>query len=314
MALAQSLKAFVRENKEDGTRGDGYSLDPRILVEREGFNVRDYNDPDVIAHIEEFADAYAKGHYVPPITVKVVDGKPEIREGHCRTRGALLAIERGHDVKRVRVDEFKGDEFAETALLLTSADSLPLKALERVTVLKRMVNQGHTETEVAEAIGKTPEHVRQMLMMDQMPLELKRMVNAGQISPTYALELFKEHGTAAVEVAQAGLEKAASNGKSKVTRKTVTGRRRLSPKVMNTLRDHMGKMADRFDAIKVEEGQKEVSVSMSVEEFEALKQAASQIKAAEVSDQASDAPGIEEGMAVSDSVSGDSQDSASVNQ
>lgn len=302
MALAQSLKAFVRNNKDNGTRGDGYSLDPRILVEREGFNVRDYNDPDVIAHIEAFAEAYANGHYVPPITIKVVDGEPEIREGHCRTRGALLAIERGHDIRRVRVDEFKGDEFAETALLLTSNDGLALKTLERVAVIKRMVNQGHTEAEVAEAIGKTPEHVRQMLMMDQMPLQLKRMVNAGEISATYALDLFKVHGTGAVEVAQAGLEKAKVNGKKKVTPKTVGGRRRLSPKVLNSLRDHMGKMADRFDAITVAEGQKEVSVSLSVEEFEALKQAASQVKAAEASSD-SDSHGE---IVTSDSIEGDS--------
>lgn len=305
MALAQSLKAFVRENKETGTRGDGYSLDPRTLVEREGFNVRDYNDPEVIAHIEEFAEAFANGHYVPPITVKVVDGKPEVRDGHCRTRGALLAIERGHDIKRVRVDEFKGDEFAETALLLTSNDGLALKTLERVAVLKRMINQGHTEAEVADAIGKTTEHVRQMLMMDQMPIELKRMVNANQISATYALELFKEHGTKAVEVAQEALEKAKGNGRQKVTRKAVTGRRRLSPKVLNSLRDQMGKMADRFDAIKVEEGQKEVSVSMSVEEFEALKQAANQIKAAEASDDSAESgEGMKAGEIASSTESG----------
>ena len=284
MAIAQSLKAFVRDNKDNGTRGDGYALDPRILVEREGFNVRDYSDPDVIAHIEGFAEAYANGQYVPLITVKVVDGKTEVREGHCRRRGALLAIERGHDIKRVRVDEFKGDEFSETALLLTSNDGLALKTLERVVVLKRMVNQGHTEAEVAQAIGKTVEHVRQLLMMDQMPIELKRMVNAAQISATYSLELFKEHGTSAVDVAQTGLEKAQVNGKKKVTAKTVNGRNRLSPKVLKALRDHMSKMSDRFESVTVTKGEDMVSVSMSVSEFEALKKAASQIKASEVAD------------------------------
>lgn len=50
-----------------------WKVDPRRLTEIDGFNLRDYDDPDVIAQIEAFADAYANGRYVPPLIVWVDD-------------------------------------------------------------------------------------------------------------------------------------------------------------------------------------------------------------------------------------------------
>lgn len=51
---------------------DLWKADPRRLIEVEGFNLRDYDDPDVIAQIEA-ADAYTNGRYVPPLIVWVDD-------------------------------------------------------------------------------------------------------------------------------------------------------------------------------------------------------------------------------------------------
>ena len=37
-----------------------------MLEEEEGFNQRDYNDPEVVAHIESLATAYQAVNFVPP--------------------------------------------------------------------------------------------------------------------------------------------------------------------------------------------------------------------------------------------------------
>ena len=86
-----SLKSLAEDKSVEGVNKTTYfKVDPRLLREEEGFNLRDYSDPEVIAHIEGFADSYANGRYVPPLVVRTtVDGRIVPVEGHCRRRGAL---------------------------------------------------------------------------------------------------------------------------------------------------------------------------------------------------------------------------------
>ena len=67
-------------------------LSPLLIEEEEGFNERDYNLPHTIAHIEMLAKAWAQSAQMKPIEVQVVDGRCFVRDGHCRLRGARLAM------------------------------------------------------------------------------------------------------------------------------------------------------------------------------------------------------------------------------
>lgn len=87
------------------------------------------------------ADAYKRGDYVPPIIVKVIDGKVYVREGHRRRRAILLAIEEGADIQFVQVVEHKGDE-AEQSLLIATSNDGPLSPLERAVIYARLANWG----------------------------------------------------------------------------------------------------------------------------------------------------------------------------
>lgn len=75
--MATSLKGMAADPSVAGVKKtDLFRVDPRLLHEEEGFNLRDYDDPDVVAHIEGFAESYASGRYVPPLVVRTtVDGR-----------------------------------------------------------------------------------------------------------------------------------------------------------------------------------------------------------------------------------------------
>ncbi|AYK20414.1 hypothetical protein [Aeromonas veronii] len=85
-----SLKGMAADPSVAGVKKtDLFRVDPRLLDEEEGFNLRDYSDPEVIAHIEGFADSYANGRYVPPLVVRTtVDGRIVPVEGTAAAVGA----------------------------------------------------------------------------------------------------------------------------------------------------------------------------------------------------------------------------------
>ncbi|HBU0563312.1 TPA: hypothetical protein MCP53_002799 [Klebsiella pneumoniae] len=133
MAVINSLRALKGVTApEELKKGDGFTISPQLLLEEEGFNTRGafcenyYERPDIKAGIRVLADAYKRGDYVPPIIVKVIDGKVYVREGHRRRRAILLAIEEGADIQFVQVVEHKGDEAEQSLLIATSNDGLPL--------------------------------------------------------------------------------------------------------------------------------------------------------------------------------------------
>jgi ParB-like chromosome segregation protein Spo0J len=187
-------------------RGDGWQVDPLLLIEEEGFNPRgafsnDYwNRPDVVAHIRGFADAYKDGRFVPPIVVVVRNGDILVRDGAHRRRGALLAIEEGAELALVQVTEFKGDEAAQATLVLTAADGRTLAPLERAVQYGKLVGWGWSIARIAKEAGKTTEHVRITLPLLDLPIELKQLIADDVIKATLAKALYDEHGTKALDL------------------------------------------------------------------------------------------------------------------
>lgn len=187
-------------------RGDGWQVDPLLLIEEEGFNPRgafahDYwNRPDVVAHIRGFADAYKAGRFVPPIVVVVRNGDILVRDGAHRRRGAVLAIEEGADLALVQVTEFKGDEAEQAKLVLTAADGRTLAPLERAVQYGKLAGWGWSIARIAKEANKTPEHVRITLPLLDLPIELKQLIAEDVIKATLAMALYNEHGTKALDL------------------------------------------------------------------------------------------------------------------
>jgi len=245
-----SMKALNRAS-EDVSRSDLFSVSPDMLTEEAGFNVRGafneayFEQPEVEEHIRGLADSYKAGRYVPPIVVQVREGIPYIRDGMHRRRALMLAISEGADIKRVQVLEHRGDEAQQTLLLATSNDGRPLSPMERAVIYDRLEKWGWTVQEIASSVRRTTKHVGQTLALLDMPLELKRMVQRNEIAATQAAELFRQHGDDAVSM----INKARENtDKGKVTKKDIVKVPRMTKKVQQAVRTHLGTITARLAA------------------------------------------------------------------
>ncbi|WP_027859792.1 ParB/RepB/Spo0J family partition protein [Marinobacterium jannaschii] len=270
MAQISSLRAYQQANKDTVTKGNMFSVPPQALVEEPGFNVRDYDDPDVVQHIRNLANAYARGDYVDPVVVKVVDGKLFIREGHCRRLAMLLAIEEGAEILRTPVIEYKGDDAAQVALIVTSNSGLKITTLQTAEVYRRLSAWGFSDTEIAERVGKTSTHVRQMLDLLELPTELKQLIKDGKISATAALETFKEQGTAAVGTINKAVENAEEAGRKRITRKDLGGPKPLPKKVAIRVQSAFSTFTEKLDRASLDAKTEKVTVELTLEEAEAL--------------------------------------------
>ncbi|MEQ6436246.1 ParB N-terminal domain-containing protein [Comamonas sp. w2-DMI] len=278
MAIPQSLKSLHvhmgNDAKQKGitdedpmiTKGSGFSIAPELLEEEEDFNTRGafigkeeyFSQPEVVDEIRKLADAYKRGDMVPAIIVKVKDGRVLVRDGHRRRRAILLAKSEGADIKRIRVEEQSGDEDAQTLLIVTSNNGAPLSVLERAVVFDRLNKAfGWKISEIATRAGVTQENVRQLLKMMELPLELKKMIQRKEVSATYAMELFAEHGTNATQMIKDELAKKPESGSSadskkpkKVTKKSMESTPRLTRKVVTQLHSSFVSLTTRLEQAK----------------------------------------------------------------
>lgn len=280
MAQVNSLKSLNRESA-DVSKSDLFSVAPHLLLEEEGFNTRGafcedyYERPDIKDGIRSLADAYKRGDYVPPIIVKVRDGNVFVREGHRRRRAILLAISEGADIRKIQVLEHKGDEAEQTLLIATSNDGLPLTPLEKAVIYGRLANWGWSDQEIAERVGRTAEHVRQAKALLELPLELKQMIQANEVAATYASELFREHGEAAVQMLKEAKAGEGEEKPKKLTRKKVEKKSspKIGKKVVEAMHKSVSSLTKRLDTIKEDGDTFTLTLTRDdVEELQALRE------------------------------------------
>lgn len=218
----KSLKAQA-ENKVEGVKKKTtFQVDPRILQEEEGFNLRDYDDPEVMAQIEAFAHSYLNGHYVPPLVVRVrEDGSISPVEGHLRRHGAMLAIKRGAPLPFVDCEEFKGDEKECNSLMLRAAEGLKLKPLKKALGYLRLKEQGMSNAEIADDQKVTPARVEQLLLLAEAGPVVHQLVREDKVAAEAAIEALRVHGNKTAEFLMGKHKEATERGEKKVTRSTL---------------------------------------------------------------------------------------------
>ena len=271
-AAINSLKTLNKQS-EQVSKTDLFLVEPHLLEEEAGFNVRgefcdDYfNKPDVVEHIRRIADAYKRGDYVPPIIVQVREGRIIVRDGMHRRRALMLAITEGAEIKKVQVLEHKGDEAQQAILIATSNSGRPLTVLERAVIYGRLQGWGWAPAEIANKVGKTSVHVSQLLGLLDLPLAIKKMIQDETVSATYAAELYAKHGAAAIEMLQQVKDKA-TNGK-KITAKAMNNTPRMSKKMVEQMRNHISSI--RLDSAKLTDNGL-YSVVMTKDELDKLRE------------------------------------------
>lgn len=201
-----SITAFLNHvNKaQPGSikKNDIMMVPVELLEEEDGFNERDYTRAETIEHIDNLAAAYEAGEQLPPLQIKVKNGRCYVRDGHCRRLGVHKAIARGATIERLPCIEFKGDEIEQKWLILKSNQGLQLTALERAALYQKFVNWGIPIKDIAAKANKTDEHIRQQLFLLELPVALKAMINDGIVSASLASKQYKEFGEVAISMIQ----------------------------------------------------------------------------------------------------------------
>lgn len=214
-----SFKAQAANSAVTGVKkNDVFMIPPTSLLEEEGFNERDYTDPDVEAQIEAFAQAYQQGQFVPPLVVRIdaTTGEFFIVDGHQRRRGALRAIERGTPIEHLVCVPFRGNNVDRVVCMLTSSEGLKLKPLGVARGYLRLLRLGQSVSEIAKGVGRTSQHVESMLVLAEANADVQGLVNSGAVSATTAIETVREHGEKAGDLLAKKLAEAKAQGKTKV--------------------------------------------------------------------------------------------------
>lgn len=217
--ILTSFKAKAINSETTGVRKDDiYKVPPEVLEEEPGFNERDYEDPDVVAKIKDFAAAYAAGRFVPPLVARVdtATGRIFVVEGHQRRRGALLAIKEGAVIPVLQCIPFRGNNMDRILCQLSSQDGLKLKPVGIARNYLKLVNMGATEKEIAASRNMTVTHVKGMLTLAEAPVEVQKMVNDGTVSATLAIDMVRKYGENAAEHLKGELAEAKSKGQTKI--------------------------------------------------------------------------------------------------
>lgn len=209
-----SLKAAAEDKTNPSvSKVTSFAVDPRVLVVEPGFNARPLN----MDHVASLSLALRSGAVFPPLEVRVEDGQILIVDGHHRHAAALDAIKKDSDIKTLDCRHFRGNDVERVAHMITSAGGLPLTPLQLGVQYRKLIGFGWNEKQIADRVGKTMVHVKDMIVLAEANSDVHKAVNAGEVSGTTALEIVKEHGSKAGEVISQALQQAKAEGKTKVT-------------------------------------------------------------------------------------------------
>lgn len=213
--MTMTFKQLVRDSVVK--RADAFKVRYGDIVVDPAFNTRE-NGERLQAHIQGIFQFIMSGGEVPDLEVIPMDGgKVQVVDGHCRCAAFGLAIAAGKEIEWISVRPFKGDDADRTARIATSNEGLKLTPLETARVYKRLRDQFSMGPEhIARKVGKTRQHVDQLLHLADASPEVQQMVADGTVAATEAIKVARTHGDKAADVLTDAAKKA-----GKVTGKTL---------------------------------------------------------------------------------------------
>lgn len=136
------------------------------------------------AELSELAESVAEKGVLQPLLVRPMGGdRYQIVAGERRWRAAQRA--RLHEVP-VLVREFTDRETLEIAIV-ENVQRADLNAVEEARAFKQLIeNFGHTQDEVARAVGKSRAHIANTLRLLALPRPVLDRLEAGELTPGHA--------------------------------------------------------------------------------------------------------------------------------
>lgn len=224
---AKSFKQMIKDGEVK--RADAMKVRLDDIHEEPGFNLRREGE-DLQGSIDALCDFILDGGQLPPLEVRPrADGGVWLVDGHRRTRALRQAVERGYPaadedgVLWVSVVAFTGNDADRVARVITSQEGRKLEPLELAEGYKRLAAFGWDSARIAQKVGKTRQHVDQMLTLANANSDVQQMVASGAVAAATAVSIVRAEGENAGEFIRQGLEVAQAQGKAKVTAGTMKG-------------------------------------------------------------------------------------------
>lgn len=239
-AGAVSLKVLAERKARGIQKSTQFQVDPRIIEIEEGFNARPI-DPE---HVQAMKMSMLAGTILPPLFVRVrpEDGGIIVVDGHHRLTAILALIDEGHEFKRVDCMQFRGNDADRIAHMLTSSQGKPLTPLQMGLQYRKLSTFGWHEGEIAAKVGKSRQHVHDMVLLAESNSDVQGMVARGEVAAHIVVAALRKHGSEAGKVLAGHLDTAKAAGKKKVTNKTIKkAASTAAPPVLN-----INEMVDRF--------------------------------------------------------------------
>ncbi|MEN5236635.1 ParB N-terminal domain-containing protein [Pseudomonas sp. TWI923] len=229
----KSFKQMIKDG--DVRRADAMKVKLEDLHEEPGFNLRTEGEA-LEASIDALAEFIANGGQIPALEVRPrAEGGVWVVDGHRRRR-AMLKLDKAGRLPRtpnkenpnileawVPVVAFEGSDADRVARIISSQENEKLSPLELAEGYKRLRAFGWFPEQIAKKVGRTRQHVEQVLTVGNANTDVQNLVAAGHVSATTAAQVVREHGDGAGKVLGAELEKAQAIGKKKVTAGTMKG-------------------------------------------------------------------------------------------
>ncbi|MBM3617102.1 MAG: ParB/RepB/Spo0J family partition protein [Alphaproteobacteria bacterium] len=137
--------------------------------------------------LQELADSIARNGIMQPIVVRAIDGgNYEIVAGERRWRAAKLA-----DLKTVPVlIRDLSDSVALELAIVENVQRSDLTPIEESAGYQRLMDEfSYTQEELAEVVGKSRSHVANLLRLQNLPEEIKEMLDNGELTMGHARAL-----------------------------------------------------------------------------------------------------------------------------
>lgn len=259
------------------SRSDIINFPHDIIEIEDGFNVRNFESPEVLEHIDGLAVSISEVGLRRPLTVRRIGDRLALVDGECRLRAIRRAISvYGADIASVPtilVERNKNDADAVLSII-TENSGLPLSPSEKAEVVSRLSNFGWTNVQIAKKTGMTPSRISQLLGFAGMPEKMKSMVREGVISATSAFDVYRSTGMDGA-AALAIIETAApsSSGEGQVTAGAAPQPKvRLTPRSLSggvTPKKEMATIVDGA-SVEFEEDTNTVTMTLTGEDYDRL--------------------------------------------
>lgn len=212
-----SLKAMAEQKIDGVQKTTQFQVDPRKIEIQEGFNARPIDQE----HVDSFKKSIDAGAYIPALLVRVDQGRIIVVDGHHRVTAYLQKIEEGVDIQRVHCVQHNGSDAARIAVMIAAAQGKPFTPMQMGSQYKKLAGFGWDVSTIANSIGKSGQHVRDMIALAEVDSDVRGMVDRKEVAAHVALATVKKHGSGAGSVLAGHIETAKAAGKTKVTAKTV---------------------------------------------------------------------------------------------